>query len=72
MKTVAVVTATTGRASLQQTMDSVAAQTYPCNHYVILDGPGLSEFASYTKPENCTILKLPRLGVRSFVLQSES
>lgn len=38
-KSVAVVTATTGRASLQQTVDSVAAQTYPCTHYVVIDGP---------------------------------
>ena len=37
---VAVVTASTGnRASLQQTLDSVAAQTFPCQHYVVFDGP---------------------------------
>ena len=38
MKTVAVVTATTGRKELQQAMDSVAAQTYPCEHYIFVDG----------------------------------
>lgn len=38
MKSVAVVTATTGRATLKQTVQSVAAQTYPCTHYVVYDG----------------------------------
>ena len=38
MKSVAVVTATIGRDSLQQTIESVKAQTYPCKHYVFWDG----------------------------------
>ena len=38
MKTVAVVTATTGRVELQQAIDSVARQTYPCRHYIFFDG----------------------------------
>lgn len=38
MKSVAVITATTGRKTLAQAIDSVAAQTYPCKHYVIVDG----------------------------------
>lgn len=38
MKSVAVVTATVGRDSLRQTIESVKAQTYPCRHYVFLDG----------------------------------
>jgi glycosyltransferase involved in cell wall biosynthesis len=38
MKTVAVVTATTGRHSLYQTMRSVHNQTHPCQHYVVFDG----------------------------------
>lgn len=42
MKTVAVVTATTGRDSLQQTIDSVAAQTVVCKHYVFVDGVELA------------------------------
>ena len=37
MKTVAVVTATTGRVELQQAIDSVARQTYPCRHYIFFD-----------------------------------
>ena len=38
MASVAVVTATTGRETLKQTLDSVAAQTVPCRHYVFVDG----------------------------------
>jgi glycosyltransferase involved in cell wall biosynthesis len=38
MKTVAVVTATTGRDSLQQTIESVRSQTVPCRHYIFVDG----------------------------------
>ena len=54
MKTVAVITATTGRATLQQAIDSVAAQTYPCNHYVIADGVSLN-----IKAGRATVLELP-------------
>ena len=39
--TVAVVTATTGRDTLQQTIDSVAKQSYPCVHYVFSDADDL-------------------------------
>jgi glycosyltransferase involved in cell wall biosynthesis len=38
MKTVAVVTATTGRDSLVECVESVRNQTYPCRHYVFADG----------------------------------
>ena len=38
MTSVAVVTATTGRETLKQTIDSVANQTVACNHYVFVDG----------------------------------
>jgi hypothetical protein len=38
VRSVAVVTATTGRKELEQTIESVAAQTYPCKHYVFFDG----------------------------------
>jgi glycosyltransferase involved in cell wall biosynthesis len=38
VRSVAVVTATTGRPELEQTVASVAAQTYPCKHYVFFDG----------------------------------
>ena len=40
-RTVAVVTATTGRKELQLALDSVANQTYPCTHYVFADGVDL-------------------------------
>lgn len=38
MASVAVVTATTGRETLKQTIESVRAQTIPCTHYVFWDG----------------------------------
>ncbi len=38
MKSVAVVTATVGRDSLRETMYSVSNQTYPCKHYIFIDG----------------------------------
>lgn len=44
MKTVAVVTATTGRDSLYATIESVKKQTYPCRHYVFIDGVDWPEF----------------------------
>lgn len=37
MKSVAVVTATTGRMSLQKTVDSIKAQTHPVKHYIFTD-----------------------------------
>lgn len=36
--TVAVITATIGRASLHRTIQSVQTQTYPCKHYIFVDG----------------------------------
>lgn len=36
--TVAVITATVGRASLHRTIQSVQTQTYPCKHYIFVDG----------------------------------
>lgn len=38
MKTVALVTASTGRKELLQTVESSLKQTYPCKHYVFFDG----------------------------------
>lgn len=38
MPSIAVVTATTGRDTLQQTVKSVREQTVPCTHYVFWDG----------------------------------
>lgn len=37
-KTVAVITTTIGRPELEQTIQSVQRQTYPCQHYVFIDG----------------------------------
>jgi len=42
---VAVVTATTGRDTLRQTIDSVRKQTYPCRHYVFVDGVVINQEA---------------------------
>lgn len=42
MRTVAVITATTGRDTLKQTIESVRSQTYPCRHYVFTDGVTVS------------------------------
>lgn len=39
MPQIAVVTATTGRDTLWQTINSVKAQTIPCRHYLFFDGP---------------------------------
>lgn len=36
--TVAVITATIGRTSLHRTIQSVQTQTYPCKHYIFVDG----------------------------------
>ncbi|MDK4683680.1 glycosyltransferase [Kingella negevensis] len=36
--TVAIITATIGRAELERAIQSVAAQTHPCTHYVFVDG----------------------------------
>lgn len=61
---IAVVTATTGRAELQRTMDSVAAQTVPCQHYIFFDGmdQGHEYFVNPTpdnKPRIVHTCKLP-------------
>lgn len=54
MRTVAVVTATTGRKELEQTIESVANQTYPCKHYVFFDG-----VPPRTLPDNVLVTTLP-------------
>lgn len=41
---VAVVTATVGRDTLKQTIESVRRQTVPCTHYVFVDGVEWPEF----------------------------
>ncbi|NEN76108.1 glycosyltransferase family 2 protein [Pelistega sp. NLN82] len=38
MTSVAVITATIGRESLLRAVQSVKAQTYPCKHYIFVDG----------------------------------
>jgi len=38
MKTVAVITSTIGRSHLERAILSVQKQTYPCKHYVFVDG----------------------------------
>ena len=45
--TAAVVTATTNRKELQQTIDSVRSQTYPVKHYILVDAK--VGFADYLK-----------------------
>lgn len=57
MPSVAVITATTGRSTLQQTIDSVAAQTMPCQHYIIVDGNDDVMFSQEYKGE---VVYLPR------------
>ena len=54
MKTVAVITSTTGRDSLRKTAQSVQTQTYPCQHYVIYDGVAKSYW--HGLPENTKII----------------
>lgn len=55
MKSVAVVTATVGRPSLEQAIDSVRAQTHPCQHYLIFDGCSPKE----QTPDEAHVLCLP-------------
>ncbi|MDO4997471.1 MAG: glycosyltransferase family 2 protein [Neisseria sp.] len=43
--TVAIVTPSTGRATLRRTIESVRAQTYSCTHYVFVDGERFHEAA---------------------------
>lgn len=45
-KSVAVITSTIGRSELVRAIESVQAQTYPCKHYVFVDG---SQFAEQAK-----------------------
>lgn len=55
MKTVAVVTSTTGRETLLKTIESVQQQTYPCQHYIFYDGVPINmEF-----PKNIHVTQLP-------------
>lgn len=39
----AVTTSTIGRETLAATVESVLAQSYPCTHYVFVNGPGFEE-----------------------------
>lgn len=57
MKSIAVVTATTGRESLLQTIESVKKQTYPCNHYIFVDGQ--HELPPYDDYNNIVVLPKP-------------
>ena len=57
MKTVAVVTATTGRKELQQAIDSIARQSYPCKHYIFFDGVTPSPDLGYSF--DTRIIELP-------------
>lgn len=58
MKTVAVVTATTGRNSVRETIESVKSQTYPCQHYIFIDGIEWPEFVAL-KDYNVKWCRLP-------------
>ncbi|WP_238327080.1 glycosyltransferase family 2 protein, partial [Rodentibacter pneumotropicus] len=42
-KTVAVITSTIGRDELVRAIESVKVQTYPCRHYIFVDGEQFSE-----------------------------
>jgi glycosyltransferase involved in cell wall biosynthesis len=55
MKSVAVVTATTGRDTLLKAIKSVQAQTYPCTHYVFFDGVPVN----IDIPEGVKVIALP-------------
>ena len=55
MRSVAVITATTGRDTLKKAAESVAAQTYPCQHYVFWDGVE----PNVELPEKAYSIKLP-------------
>lgn len=57
MKSVAVVTATTGRKELQQAINSVREQTYPCRHYIFIDGEQASQNEFYV--EGAEVCQLP-------------
>jgi glycosyltransferase involved in cell wall biosynthesis len=57
MKSIAVVTATTGRDSLLQTIESVKKQSYPCNHYIFVDGQ--HELPPYDDYKNIVVLPKP-------------
>lgn len=58
MKSVAVVTATTGRQQLLQAVESVEEQTYPCKHYIFFDGEGDDNYYG-PFPDNAVFCKLP-------------
>lgn len=62
MKSVAVITATTGRASLAQTVKSVARQTHPCQHYVFIDGLSTQDAIPIIKslPLNVEVFRLSK------------
>ena len=61
MKSVAVVTATIGRPSLQQALDSVSTQTMACNHYVVFDGVPLGTLDKSIKfPAKAEAVWLPK------------
>lgn len=57
--TVAVVTATTNRATLKQAVESVASQTYPCTHYIIVDGLKGGTVTNYKDNPNTHLVRLP-------------
>ncbi len=46
--TVSVITSSIGRKELRQCVESVKAQTYPCKHYVFVNGPKFHESARET------------------------
>lgn len=60
MKTVAVVTATTGRDTLKQTIESVANQTVNCRHYIFCDGVAIPLY-----PEHYDDIEWCRLPVKT-------
>ncbi len=50
--TVSVITSSIGRKELRQCIESVAAQTYPCRHYVYVNGPKWHKAAVSALPYN--------------------
>ncbi|AUI66360.1 MULTISPECIES: glycosyltransferase family A protein [Glaesserella] len=60
-KSVAVITSTIGRPELRQAIQSVEAQTYPCTHYIFVDGKQHKDAAEIILKEypNTVVTYLP-------------
>lgn len=61
-KPITVITPTVGSPKLWDAIESVKAQTYPCKHLIVLDGPDVKADRlpwTYNGYENCHIVKTP-------------